>query len=293
MKSAMICLDVGGTEIKAAPVSETGEILCPIRYFPANSGAPAEDLLENFSSVIHQTACGDDTIHVIGIRLAFPGPFDYKRGVSLMQGLDKYDAIYGINLRQELLHRLRFPKIEGEDIRFINDVSAFALGEIHFGCAAHAQKSMFLCIGTGCGSAFGVGKQLANETVPGVPLNGYVYPVPFLDGCIDDYISKRGLMALSREMLGESLDGKKLAHRVKNGDSVATDCFYQFGKRLKEAAEPFIHAFKPDCLCIGGQITKSADLFLNPLTALCRKNGTKLYVTADTSRKALQGLSVL
>lgn len=293
MTSAMICLDVGGTEIKTALVSKTGEILCPIQYFPANSAAPAEELLTNLASVIRQTACGIEENDILGIRLAFPGPFDYINGISLMQGLDKYDSIYGMNLREELLHRLHFFKIRGEDIKFINDVSAFALGEMHFGCAVHARKSIFLCIGTGCGSAFGVDKQLVDEAVPGVPPNGYVYPVPFLNGCIDDYISKRGLMALSREMLGEALEGKELACRAEKGDAAASECFYRFGERLKSAVKPFVDSFEPDCLCIGGQITKSAGLFLPPLAAFCEKKGVKLHVTADTSQKALQGLSVL
>ena len=112
-----------------------------------------------------------------------------------MQGLDKYDALYGVDLRQELLHRLSgagLEGLEGEDIRFINDVSAFALGEMYFGNARGAEKAMFICIGTGCGSAFGVEGRLADESTPGVPPKGYVYPVPFLDSCIDDYLSKRG-----------------------------------------------------------------------------------------------------
>ena len=40
MDAPYLCLDVGGTEIKGAAVSE-GRVLTPLRHFPARSG---EDL---------------------------------------------------------------------------------------------------------------------------------------------------------------------------------------------------------------------------------------------------------
>ena len=39
--------------------------------------------------------------------MAFPGPFDYEQGISLMKGLNKYDQIYGMKIPQELRKRRR------------------------------------------------------------------------------------------------------------------------------------------------------------------------------------------
>ena len=295
-QNAVVCLDVGGTEIKAAPVGLEGVLLSPIHYFPADSGRGKEELLTHFAQIVLALARQVEGIPVTGVHLAFPGPFDYEKGISLMQGLDKYDALYGVDLRQELLQRLSgagLEGLEGKDIRFINDVSAFALGEMYFGNARDAEKAMFICIGTGCGSAFGVEGRLADESTPGVPPKGYVYPVPFLDSCIDDYLSKRGLLRLTREMLGEPLEGKELAQRVHDGDTRAQQCFLRFGERIRDAMAPFLREFQPQCLCLGGQITKSGPLFLGPLRALCQEQGVNLHITADTSQKAIQGLSRL
>ena len=41
-QNAVVCLDVGGTEIKAAPVGLEGVLLSPIHYFPADSGRGKE-----------------------------------------------------------------------------------------------------------------------------------------------------------------------------------------------------------------------------------------------------------
>ena len=148
-----------------------------------------------------------------------------------------------------------------------------------------------MCIGTGCGSAFGVGGRLAAEGTPGVPENGYIYSAPYLDGCIDDYISRRGLMALSLDRMGESLDGRALAQRAMEGDARAAGCFLAFGERLRDALSPFLTGFAPELVCLGGQIMKSAPLFLPPLREACRRLGIELAVTDDTSVRALQGLT--
>lgn len=97
---------------------------------------------------------------------------------------------------------LRNQRLAGAKIQFINDAAAFALGEMAFGQATQAGRALFVAVGTGCGSAFGVNGFLAEEGTPGVPPNGYFYNAPFRDSCVDDYISRRGLEKLSGEMLG-------------------------------------------------------------------------------------------
>ena len=216
MQEVYLCLDVGGTEIKAAPLDKRGNFLAPVRHFPAMAGADRQTLLENFGWIF-SSICPENAVP-IEIDLAFPGPFDYKNGICLLQGLDKYDALYGCNLRRA------FSEISGlleQKIQFINDAAAFALGEMAFGQATQAGRALFVAVGTGCGSAFGVNGFLPEEGTPGVPPNGYFYNAPFRDSCVDDYISRRGLEKLSGEMLGVPLDGRALAKRITAGDERA------------------------------------------------------------------------
>lgn len=98
MQEVYLCLDVGGTEIKAAPLDKRGNFLAPVRHFPAMAGADRQTLLENFGWIF-SSICPENALP-IEIDLAFPGPFDYKNGICLLQGLDKYDALYGCNLRR-------------------------------------------------------------------------------------------------------------------------------------------------------------------------------------------------
>ena len=138
MEPKFVCLDVGGTQIKAASIDKDGHLSEPIQYFPARSGENAETILDHFIRIIRQVSEPDA---IPALRLAFPGPFDYERGICLMRGLGKYDALYGLDFGGELGRRLEIPR---DTIRFANDAAAFALGELHFGAGKGAQRAMFV-----------------------------------------------------------------------------------------------------------------------------------------------------
>ena len=89
------------------------------------AGADRQTLLENFGRIF-SSICPENAVP-IEIDLAFPGPFDYKNGICLLQGLDKYDALYGCNLRRAFSEISGLPE---QKIQFINDAAAFALGEM-------------------------------------------------------------------------------------------------------------------------------------------------------------------
>ena len=286
MHEVYLCLDVGGTEIKAAPLDANGKMLSKIQYFPAMACADKKTLLEHFAHIF-TSICPADKVP-IEIDLAFPGPFDYENGICLLQGLEKYDALYGCNLRHAFAALSGLPQ---KRIQFINDAAAFALGELTFGSSRQAHKTLFTVIGTGCGSAFGVDGFLAAKGTLGVPPHGYFYNAPFMDSCVDDYISRRGLEKLTKDLLGTPLDGRALAARVAAGDTQAASCFLQFGVLLRDALSPQIEAFNPGMICLGGQIMRSAPLFLSPLEALCNEKNIKLSVTQDTSMRTMQGLT--
>ena len=120
--------DFGGTEIKTRILSETGEFLSPVRHFPANAKADEHTLLSHIRTVL-ETAIADAPAPLSRAGLAFPGPFDYENGIPLMQGINKYDALYSKNLRAFL--EQAFPAVS---FRFANDADLFGLGEhLHVG----------------------------------------------------------------------------------------------------------------------------------------------------------------
>jgi glucokinase len=130
--------------------------------YPAKSKEAKDVILGHFVDMIKQQTnrIMDRHFRIEGIGFAFPGPFDYERGISYIQGVDKFESLYGVNLREELTSRIRdasfFKHKRTPDfhIVFENDANLFALGEYAAGKAGRYRKSICITIGTGTGSAF-------------------------------------------------------------------------------------------------------------------------------------------
>lgn len=289
---AYVLMDVGGTQIKAQACYEAAPLSDKITVFDAKSGCGKDEIFLNFAEIIRsllsELPVNDQKLS--GIGMAFPGPFDYKNGVSLMRGLGKYDAIYGYGIRQEIRALLSQLITDDVPFTFLHDVEAFALGEIRFGAAVKSRRAIHLCIGTGAGSAFTENGAVLKEPTEAMPENGWIYNSTFRDGIIDDYVSVRGLSRISGRFFDSAPDGAALAELCNKGDSRALKVFSEFGNDVCEALEPFLKSFRPDTLVLGGQISKSFCRFGRALEELCDDLNIKIAVNCNTSESILKGL---
>lgn len=299
MKRFYLMLDVGGTSLKAGICGENGILEGnEIRSFDAKAKSGREEIFRNFAGVLDALAgrLPKEGACIEGVGMAFPGPFDYEHGVSLMRGLDKYDSIYGLNIPKEIgkyfpVQEKKYLLSEEYRFAFLHDVEAFAIGECYFGSGRDCERVIHLCMGTGAGSAFTRGgKILKGED--GAPPMGWIFNTPFKESIIDDYLSVRGLAAISRKVCGEAKNGLELSELCWNKDKAALEIYREFGSFLKEAIEPFLDSFQPDGFVLGGQLSKSFSYFGEEFLEECRKRKIKVCLTADTSRRALEGLYV-
>ena len=281
-----ILLDVGGTGIRASAVSADGTKLAETRKYPSNSGDSASVILDGFSRMISE-AVREAGKNPECICFAFPGPFDYEKGISYMRGIGKYDSIYGIEIPAAL--RERNDLLSGVPMMFMHDVEAYAVGAYHKDLAEPLHHVMAVALGTGCGSAFLVDGKAAKEG-EGVPENGWIYSYPFRDSIIDDYLSARGQDRLSAVYFGKAVDGKVLDILASNGDMEALKMFSEFGDELYSALLPFIDGFRPEAIILGGSISGSARFFTERIGDHCRKTGCRLIVDTETSERAMHGL---
>lgn len=289
---AYVLMDVGGTQVKA--LACRGPEVPPggITAFDAKSGGEKAEIFRNFADIIRSLSARlpESGRKLDGIGMAFPGPFDYKNGVSLMRGLGKYGAIFGCDIRREL--RRLLPRLIAEDVPFVflHDVEAFAMGEIRYGTAVESRRAIHLCIGTGAGSAFTENGAVLRDPTETVPENGWIYHTPFRGGIIDDYVSVRGLAGISKRFFENAPDGAELARLCGEGNSKALAVFAEFGQVVCEALEPFLRSFRPDTLVLGGQISKSYRRFGKALDGLCRDLDIQIAVSRDTSESIVRGL---
>ncbi len=137
MKDIYLCLDVGGTEIKAASGRRR-------RAAPAIASFSRKVPPERPHFVGPFCLCSSGNLSRsghIGDSPGLPRPLRLRGRHLPPARVGKIDALYGVNLRHALACRM---DIEPEAIRFANDASAFALGELGFGLAKAAPRAMFI-----------------------------------------------------------------------------------------------------------------------------------------------------
>jgi glucokinase len=165
-----IALDVGGTSVKSALVAQGGCVIGEPTITPVDSSGGAEGILGTFAQIIRTHLVQAQTSDVVGVALGFPGPFDYAAGVCLIEGVEKYGAIHGVDIRAALQARLLLRDLP---ILFRNDAEAAVVGEARYGACRDHGRLIGVTLGTGCGSAFLV-DGLPVTSGPGVPPNGWL-----------------------------------------------------------------------------------------------------------------------
>lgn len=261
MKRYAIGADIGGSHISCALVDMVkGCIMESSRSErKIDNQSSANNILDGWKEALKQAINGFDPDSLSGIGFAMPGPFAYDKGIALFEKVAKFENLYGVNVQQELATRL---ELSAEaSLRFMNDASAFAVGEAWQGQAMGTTKSVSITLGTGFGSAF------VSDGVPvvegdGVPEMGCVWHLPFMRGIADDYFSTRWFVARWADISGEIIAGvKDVAEQAILGQLEARELFMEFGSNLGVFLGPWLRDFEAETLVIGGNVMGAWSLF--------------------------------
>src|SRR5215211_1223635 len=257
----VIALDVGGTSVKSALIAPGGRIIGEPAITPIDSSGEAESILETFAQIISTHLGQAEPSNIIGVAFGFPGPFDYAAGICLIEGVEKYGAIYGVNMRAVLRARLDLGDLP---ILFRNDAEAAAVGEARYGAGRDYRRLIGVTLGTGCGSAFLVDGVVVTSG-PGIPPNGWLYPVLFRGLRADDLFSRRGLETRLQEAGVTERNVKGAAVAARAGNPAARQVFEAFGADLGTFLNSFAVVFAADAVLVLGRIAGAMDLFGAPL----------------------------
>jgi glucokinase len=291
MKKYAIGVDIGGSHITSLAVDpETREIL---HHTEARRNvdchAPSEEILNNWVEAIHETMVLAGDLEFTGIGFAMPGPFDYPGGIAMFKGVEKYESLFGINIREEMEDRL-FLKA-GIPVRFMNDASCFAMGEAWMGEAANYNRVVAITLGTGYGSSF-VNEGIPVETGPEVPPQGCLYHLPFGESNADSHFSTRWFLSEYKRLSGKNITGVKELVDMVDTEPVVRELFTQFGNNLATFMSEWLKLFKTECLVMGGNIAKSYDLFGPEFHKILTENGLKnlkVYISVLSETAAICG----
>lgn len=241
-------IDIGGSHITVALVDVEKRLVVEQSKKRAliNSQEAAEIVIQEWAKTIRESFDGFGlAAHQLAI--AMPGPFDYAKGISLMQGQNKFDALYGLNIKQMLATELG---LAASDISFANDAACFLQGELFGGVAKGFHSTFGLTLGTGFGSA---------RAFDGYAEDANLWCAPFYDGIAEDFLSGRWLTKRYHELTGRQLpDVKALTEdNGRNGQKV----FETFGNNLGLFLTPYLKSENTEVVVLGGSIAQSFHLF--------------------------------
>jgi glucokinase len=272
-----IGVDIGGSHISCAAVDlKSFKIIDETRTEKAvDNKAEASKIIEVWAQALLNVIKKIPQDSLKGIGFGMPGPFDYVKGISYIKGVAKYEHLYGCNVKKAISESLDFH--DNLPIRFMNDVSTFAVGEALVGKAAKAERSMSITLGTGFGSAF-IADRIPIVDGPEVPKLGCVYHLPYGDNIADDYFSTRWFISRYKKISGRELSGVKQFAELAGKDKVVMDLFAEFGNNLGIFLAPWLKRFKAEIVVVGGNISHAYKLFGDIFEKSLKKEGCNCKV---------------
>lgn len=275
-----IGIDIGGTKIAGAVVTELGEILAEDRV--ATEAGNSNAIVDAVVAMIEKLADGHD---IAAAGVAAPGFID------VAQSTVYYTP--NISWRNEPL-RARLRERLPMDITIDNDANAAGWAEFRFGAGRLVSDMTMLTIGTGVGGAivtqdrlfrggFGAGAELGHmRIVPdGLPCGCGAH------GCIEQYGSGRALLRMANEIADVggiglaladvrrehgALTGAHVGDLIAVGDPGALHALNQLGHWLGQACASLSAILDPQLFVIGGGVAVAGDLLLDPIRDAYRQN---------------------
>lgn len=270
-RSITIGVDIGGSHITAALIDLNSKTLLretiTRKHIHANEAVPV--IITEWGNAIKEANSGK-TGPDMRIGMALPGPFDYDNGISYIRGLDKYDSLYGVNVKDLLSRELGIP---ATNIRMKNDAGCFLQGEILSGAAVEVDQCIGLTIGTGIGTA--VAKK-------GIAEDAARWQSPFGDSIAENYFSTRWFVKRYRELFNQEVkDVRALTALIADNPSIQL-IFDEFADNFANFLRTFVEDENPELIVLGGNISHAEEFFLPRVKAGLKFHGINIPIRKST-----------
>lgn len=273
-------IDLGGTNIAAAAVSETGEIL-------GRSGTPtprsgAADVAKAMAEMVIQAAssAGLPLEGAAAVGIGTPGTIDPVTGTVIYWSNLDFNNVPLVELVKAHLP-VELP------VLLENDANAAALGEFVAGAGREGDSMVAITLGTGVGGgAVFQGKLFTGFNYAGMEVGHFVLQeggqrcTCGRQGCFEAYCSATALIRMTREAMAENTDsllwklcdgdinkinGRHPFQGKDQGDATATAVVDSYIRYLASGVTSLVNILQPEIFCIGGGVANQKENLLNPL----------------------------
>ena len=259
-----IGIDIGGSHIGIGLVNSNGTIILKEEKFIKDKSNIEKKIEEYITENVIKML---QAYYINEIGIAVPGTVTGTKIVRAVNlGIENYDLV--AILQNNLIKA-------GYTIKMKNDGKCAALAEQKYGALAGYDNSVFLCIGTGVGSAVIFdGKLLEAKNVPGfefshtiIHRNGAACNCG-KRGCFEVYASlKRFKEKIVKEFNLKSINGECVRDFIrKNSDNPTLR--YMINSYIEDLSigiSNIINIFEPEAICLGGSFAEYEGILYEPL----------------------------
>ena len=261
-----IGIDIGGSHIGIGLVNSNGTIILKEEKFIKDKSNIEKKIEEYITENVIKML---QAYYINEIGIAVPGTVTGTKIVRAVNlGIENYDLVA---ILQNNLIKAGYTI----NIKMKNDGKCAALAEQKYGALAGYDNSVFLCIGTGVGSAVIFdGKLLEAKNVPGfefshtiIHRNGAACNC-CKRGCFEVYASlKRFKEKIVKEFNLKSINGECVRDFIrKNSDNPTLR--YMINSYIEDLSigiSNIINIFEPEAICLGGSFAEYEGILYEPL----------------------------
>ncbi len=281
-KDKLIGVDLGGTTIKFAILTDAGEIQqkWSIKTNTFDEGSHiVPDIIESINH--HLDLYQLDPERIIGIGMGTPGTVNRETGTVT--------GAFNLNWKTEQPVKANIETGTGFKLTLDNDANAAALGEAWKGAGNNDDEVSFITLGTGVGGGLVSNGQLIHGTAGAGGEVGHVVVEPngYLctcgnHGCLEQYASATGVVRLAQDSAEEYVGSSKLKQMISDGDEVTSKIVFDLAKDgdflanevvnyLGYATAAISNILNPSAIIIGGGVAAAGEF----LRARIEKEWTK------------------
>jgi glucokinase len=133
----VIAVDLGGTNVRVALVSKTGEIIKKVVARTKTEGRSQLVIADDITEKIRQLTTPQELKEIRGIGISSAGPIDLRKGVLLNPPNISFPSVPLVQPIQESL---------GLPVYLINDCRAGVLGETSFGAGKGCENVVYIIV---------------------------------------------------------------------------------------------------------------------------------------------------
>ena len=261
-----IGIDIGGSHIGIGLVNSNGTIILKEEKFIKDKSNIEKKIEEYITENVIKML---QAYYINEIGIAVPGTVTGTKIVRAVNlGIENYDLVA---ILQNNLIKAGYTI----NIKMKNDGKCAALAEQKYGALAGYDNSVFLCIGTGVGSAVIFdGKLLEAKNVPGfefshtiIHRNGAACNCG-KRGCFEVYASlKRFKEKIVKEFNLKSINGECVRDfiRKKSDNPTLRYMINSYIEDLSIGISNIINIFEPEAICLGGSFAEYEGILYEPL----------------------------